>query len=86
MLLNSSQVGALASRRAPTRGSRTEERDSVMAELKVYEVEINGHKATLQLSAEDAQRIGAGDPIPGVGEVKSRPVANKARRAGNKGL
>lgn len=80
MLLNSSQVGALASRRAPTRGSRTEERDSVMAELKVYDVEINGWPTTVQLSDEDAQARGLNPHV----EPKERPVANKARRAGNK--
>lgn len=48
--------------------------------MKEYEVIIGGLRHTLQLTDEDAQRIGA-TPV----EVKQAPKpANKSRRAANK--
>jgi len=48
-----------------------------MAKLGHYEVNINGIRHELQLSAEDAERIGAT-------EVKKAAPANKAKAVENK--
>lgn len=46
--------------------------------VKEYTVEINGLPHTMQLSDEDAKRLG-------VAETKSRAPQNKARTVENKG-
>lgn len=47
--------------------------------MKIYEVELNGIKHTMQLSAEDAKRY------PNATEVKAaEQPANKSRPASNK--
>lgn len=48
-----------------------------MAKIKEYEVNINGIRHTLQLTEEDAERIGAT-------EVKAKTPANKAAAPANK--
>lgn len=45
--------------------------------MKEYTVEINGVEHTLQLSAEDAERLGVKDA--------SKSTSNKSRTASNKG-
>jgi hypothetical protein len=53
-----------------------------MAELKVYEVEINGWPTTVQLNDEDAKARGLAAPVV---EKARTTTANKARRASTKG-
>lgn len=48
--------------------------------LKVYEVEINGHTTTVQLSDEDAKARG----LTASNVAKARPAANKAATPANK--
>lgn len=48
--------------------------------LKVYEVEINGHTTTVQLSDEDAQARG----LTTANVAKSRSAANKSATPANK--
>lgn len=52
-----------------------------MAELKIYEVEINGFATTLQLTDEDAKKRGLSEPVA---EKARTTVANKARRTSTK--
>lgn len=56
-------------------------RRPTVAELAEYEVEVRGHTATMQLSAEDAERLGA----KRVGDVKVTepvPVPSKLENGG----
>ncbi|AHH16581.1 hypothetical protein NONO_c17810 [Nocardia nova SH22a] len=53
-----------------------------MAELKEYEVVINGWPTSVQLTEEDARARGLTDQAPS--SAKSRTAANKSRTAANK--
>ncbi|WP_165797909.1 hypothetical protein [Mycolicibacter virginiensis] len=53
--------------------------------LKEYDVEVNGHATTLQLSDEDAKAMGLTSPAESKVPAKSRTAANKARTPANKG-
>ena len=56
--------------------------------LKEYDVEINGHITTLQLSDEDAKALGLAESHAKAAKAPAnkaaRPPANKARTAANK--
>ncbi|MFV8049736.1 hypothetical protein [Mycobacterium sp. 48b] len=53
--------------------------------LNEYNVEIDGHKTTLQLSDEDAKAMGLAEPAPAkAAPTKGRTAANKSRTAANK--
>jgi hypothetical protein len=57
-----------------------------MAELREYRVTVNGHDTVMNLSEEDAARLG-GTPVEGTTEPDAEPaakaasVANKSRTA-----
>jgi hypothetical protein len=64
-----------------------------MADLKLYDVEINGFRTTIQLTEADAAARGltarpeasrAAEPAPAKAPAKSRRASNKARTAENK--
>jgi hypothetical protein len=53
--------------------------------LKEYDVEINGHKTTLQLSDKDATELGLTVPAgPAEAKAPAKAPANKARTPRNK--
>lgn len=51
--------------------------------LKRYDVVVDGHETTLQLSDEDAKAMGLSAPTKAA-PTKARTAANKARTAANK--
>lgn len=52
--------------------------------LKEYDVEVNGHKTTLQLSDKDAAELGLSVPSEPAAKVAEKAPANKARTPRNK--
>ncbi|MFB7900033.1 hypothetical protein ACFC1B_27325 [Streptomyces xiamenensis] len=61
-------------------------RPATSGPVAVYEVQRNGRTVRMKLNAADAARLGA-TPVDGEThgpQGKSRPAANKARRAPNK--
>ena len=55
-----------------------------MAKLAKYEVNINGLRHVLQLTAEDAERIGATEVKAESGTKEAQAPANKSGTATNK--
>lgn len=63
-----------------------------MAEVREYTVVVNGNETTMQLSDEDAERLGVKEPDSGPearsaeeeAPAKSRSASNKSRSAENK--